>query len=229
MSGITQIVGQSSGVSSLLAVDSTGQLLSKDAASITQITGVNTKLTAIDTVLDNSLVKLAAIETLNTAGNASTAAMVVDLAAIEILNTAGNASTAAMVVDLAAIEIKQTAIASALAGTLAVSSPTLSTTNSLLRDNVSVAADATSTTSSVDLGGVRRCAIFGGLGDNSANLKIQVSADDSNFFDNTEQTVYITGGEYYKSIDLDARYIRVSYTNESGSAKDWTLNLSRKA
>ena len=215
MSGILQIVGQASGVSSLLSVDTSGRAVVRDADNITQTTAVNTKLTAIDTVLDASLVKQSA--------------MAVDLAAIEVLQTGGNASLSACATDLAAIEVKQNAIAASLAGTLSVSAPTITTTATTVSNAVSVAAAATSTTASVDLGGVRTCGVFGSLTDGSANIKVFVSADDSTFFENSEQTIFINGTNYYKQMTIDARYVRLVYANGSGSAQDWTAIISRKA
>ncbi len=215
MSGILQIVGQASGVSSLLSVDSSGRAVVRDADSITQTTAVNTKLTAIDGVLDNSLIQQTAVNTALTAIDA-----VLDNSLIQ--QTAVNTA-------LGTLETSNQAIKTAVEGTLAVSAPTISTSNTLLRDAVSVADTATSTTASVDLGGVRMCAVFGSLTDVTSNIKVQVSADDSSYFDNSEQTIYVeSSGDYYKTLSVDARYVKFSYTNSSGSAATWTANLSRK-
>jgi hypothetical protein len=194
MSGMFQIVGQSSGVSSLLAVDSSGRAVVRDADNITQTTAVNTKLTAIDAVLDNSLTQ----------------------------QTSVNAN-------LAILETSNQAIKTAVEGTLAVSAPTITTSISTLANNVSVVDSATQTTASVDLGGVRTCAVFGDLSDGSANIKVEVSADDSVFYENSEQTIYISGTDYYRQMTIDARYIRLSYTNSSGAAQTWNAILSRKS
>ena len=215
MSGILQIVGQASGVSSLLSVDSSGRAVVRDADSIAQTTAVNTALATIDGVLDNSLIQQTAV---NTA--LSTIDGVLDNSLLQ--QTAVNTA-------LATLETSNQAIKTAVEGTLAVSAPTITTTNTLLRSGVSVADSATSTTASVDLGGVRNCGVFGSLSDVTANVKVQVSADDSSYFDNSEQTIYIqAGGSYYKTMAVDARYVRLSYTNGSGSAATWTANLSRK-
>ncbi len=215
MSGILQIVGQSSGVSSLLSVDSSGRAVVRDADSITQTTAVNTKLTAIDAVLDNSLIQQTAVNTNLTAMDA-----VLDNSLVQ--QTAVNTA-------LATLETSNQAIKTAVEGTLAVSAPTITTSVSTLANAVSVAAAATQTTASVDLGGVRTCAVFGDLSDASANIKVEVSADDSVFYENSEQTIYISGTDYYKQMTIDARYIRLSYTNGSGGAQTWNAILSRKA
>ncbi len=250
MSGILQIVGQTSGVSHLLSIDSGGRALLKDADNITQTTAINTKLTAIDAVLDNSLVQqtacatdLAAIEVLQTAGNASLSAIATDAAALEVLQTAGNASLSAIATDAAALEVLQTstnavlstietsnaAIKTAVEGTLSVSAPAISATSAVLENATSVADSATETTPSTDVGSVRRVAIFGSIDDSSGSIKVEVSADNSTFYQNTEQTIYVESDKFYKTIELDARYVRFKYTNGSGSAKTWTAILSYKA
>ena len=215
MSGLSQIVGQNaSGVSTLLVVDTSGRSQVKDTDNIVQTTATNAHLVGIDAVLDNSLVQQTAVNT--------------GLTAIDAVLDNSYVSQQAMVVDLAAIEVKQTAIAASLAGTLAVSAPTITTQNSILRAAVSVADAVVSTTAGVDLGGVRHCAVFGSLTDGSANIKVQVSTDDTTYFDNSEQSIYISGVNYYKSMSIDARYVRLSYTNGSGASATWTANLSRK-
>jgi len=229
MSGILQIVGQTSGVSHLLSIDSGGRALLKDADNITQTTAINTKLTAIDAVLDNSLVQqtacatdLAAIEVLQTAGNASLSAIATDAAALEVLQTSTNAV-------LSTIETSNAAIKTAVEGTLSVSAPAISATSAVLENATSVADSATETTPSTDVGAVRRVAIFGSIDDSSGSIKVEVSADNSTFYQNTEQTIYVESDKFYKTIELDARYVRFKYTNGSGSAKTWTAILSYKA
>ncbi len=229
MSGILQIVGQTSGVSHLLSIDSGGRALLKDADNITQTTAINTKLTAIDAVLDNSLVQqtacatdLAAIEVLQTAGNASLSAIATDAAALEVLQTSTNAV-------LSTIETSNAAIKTAVEGTLSVSAPAISATSAVLENATSVADSATETTPSTDVGAVRRVALFGSIDDSSGSIKVEVSADNSTFYQNTEQTIYVESDKFYKTIELDARYVRFKYTNSSGSAKTWTAILSYKA
>jgi hypothetical protein len=215
MSGILQIVGQASGVSSLLSVDSSGRAVVRDADNITQTTAINTALATIDGVLDNSLVQQTAV---NTA--LATIDGVLDNSLVQ--QTAVNAA-------LATLETSNQAIKTAVEGTLAVSAPTITTSISTLANAVSVADSATETTASVDLGGVRTCAVFGDLSDSTADIKVEVSADDSVFYENSEQTIYISGTDYYKQMTIDARYLRLSYTNGSGATQTWNAILSRKA
>ncbi len=229
MSGMIQIVGKSSGVSNLLSVDSSGRVVVKDADNITQTTAINTKLSAIDAVLDNSLVQqtacatdLAALEVLQTGGNASLSAIATDAAALEVLQTSTNAV-------LSTIETSNAAIQSAVEGTLSVSAPAISTTSTVLENATSVANMATETTPSVDVGAVRRVAFFGSLDDSSAVIKVEVSADNSTFYENTEQAIYLSSDNFFRTIDIDARYVRLKYENSSGAAKTWTAIASYKA
>jgi len=195
MSGIVQIVGQSSGVSKLLVVNSSGQAVMNDPDNITQTTAINTKLTTIDGVLDNSLIQQTAV------------------------NTA-----------LGTLETSNQAIKTAVEGTLSVSAPALTTTSVVLESATSVADAGVETTASTDLNGVKRIAVFGSLDDTSADIKVEVSADNSTFFENSEQTIYINSAEnFYKTIDMDARYVRFKYTNGSGSSKIWTCVISSKS
>ena len=229
MSGMIQIVGQASGVSHLLSVDSVGRAVVRDADSIAQTTAINTALATIDGVLDNSLIQqsacavdLAAIEVLQTTGNASLAAIATDAAALEVLQTSTNAV-------LSTIETSNAAIKSAVEGTLSVSAPVISTTSTVLENATSVVAATTETTPSTDVGTVRRLAVFGSLDDSSAVITVEVSADDITYYDNTEQSIYVSSSNYYRTMELDARYVRLKYTNSSGVASTWTAILSYKA
>ena len=223
MSALVQLVGQSSGASHLLSVDSSGRSLSFDATTHTKLDTLETTLTAIET-------DAAALEVLQTSTNTkldtletTLTAIETDAAAIETLITSTNSK-------LDTLETTNNAIQTAVEGTLSVSAPVISATNSALESSTAVNNAATETTASVDLAAVRRCAVFGSLNDTTGNIVVEVSADDSNFFVNSEQTIFIdSDNNYYKTIEVDARYIRFKYTNGSGSSKIWTCNLSRKA
>ncbi len=222
MSGIVQIVGQSSGASHLLSVDSSGRSLTFDSTAHTKLDTLETTLTACET-------DLAALEVLQTSTNTkldtvetTLTAIETDAAALEVLQTSTNTK-------LDTLETTMNAVETAVTGTLTVSAPAITATNTVLENATAVADGATETTAAVDLNGARRCAIFGSLTDNTGNIQVEVSADNSNYFTNTEQTVFISSNNYYKTIDIDARYIRLKYTNGSGGSKTWTCNLSSKA
>lgn len=221
MSGIFQIVGQASGQSTVLSVDSSGRATTFDATSHTKLDTIETTLTAIET-------DAAALEVLQTSTNTkldtietTLTAIETDAAALEVLQTATNTK-------LDTLEVTNNAIQAAVEGTLSVSAPAVSTTNVVLENATAVSNGATETTPSTDMNTAKRIAVFGSLDDSGGNIVTEVSADDTNFFVNTEQTIYITGNNFYKTMSLDARYIRFKYTNSSGSGKNWTCNLSKK-
>lgn len=236
MSGIIQIVGQTSGVSHLLAVDSSGAIKSADASLLSKNTEIEVSCDAILAKNTEILAKNAEIET---SVDALIAANHTDLVALE---ASADALIAANHTDLVAIEASAdaliaanhtdlVAINSTLGGTLSVSAPVISTTSSVIENATSVVSGSTELSSSVDAGAVRRVAVFGSLDDTSGVIKVQVSADNSTFYENSEQSVYVdsSSNQFYKTIELDARYVRLSYENSSGGAKTWTAILSYKA
>ena len=78
------------------------------------------------------------------------------------------------------------------------------------------------------MGGVRRISVFGTAEDTSANIITQVSSDDTTWYDNSEETIYLTSDGFMKTINNDVRYIRWKYVNGAGEAKTLTLNASYK-
>ncbi len=218
MSGIIQIVGQTSGVSHLLAVDSSGAIKSADASLLSKNTEIEVSCDAILAKNTEILAKNAEIET---SVDALILANHTDLVALE---ASADALILANHTDLLAIN-------STLGGTLSVSAPVLSTTSSVIENATSVPTATTELSASVDAGAVRRVAVFGSLDDTTGVIKVQVSADNSTFYENSEQSVYVdsSSNQFYKTIELDARYVRLSYENGSGSAKTWTAILSYKA
>ena len=214
MSGIVQIVGQTGGASYLQAVDSAGRSGVRDADSIAQTTAVNTNLVGIDAVLDNSLIQQTSVNT--------------NLVGIDAVLDNSLIQQTSVNTNLVTLEASNQAIKTAVEGTLSVSSPTLTTTNTLLVNSVSVAAAGTETTSSVDMDGVRRISVFGFAEDTAANIITQVSSDDTTWYDNSEETIYITSDGFMKTINNDVRYIRWKYVNGEATAKTLTLNASYK-
>tara|TARA_R110000823_G_scaffold239821_6_gene364950 strand:+ start:19 stop:669 length:651 start_codon:yes stop_codon:yes gene_type:complete len=216
MSGIVQIVGQTGGVSKLLSVDSAGRAVVRDADNIAQATAINTALGTIDGVLDNSLIQQTAV---------NTALTTID----GVLDNSLTQQTAVNT-NLATLETSNQAIKTAVEGTLSVSAPALTTSSVVLESATSVASATTETTASTDLGGVRNISVFGDLDDSSGNISVEVSADNSTFYENSEQTIYIDSStSYCKSMPIDARYVRFKYQNDSGVAKVWNCVISSKS
>ena len=206
MSGIVQIVGQSSGVSHLLSVDSSGKIASGDSAVLAKNTEILTKNSEIEVSCDAILSKNTEILTKNSE-------IEVSMDALILANHA----------DLVAID-------ATLGGTLSVSAPVLSVTDFTVSNAVSVATGITETTSSNDIALARRVMVMGNLSDTSGSIVVEVSIDNSVFYEDTEQAVYTDGsGNFGKTINCDARYIRFKYANSSGTAQTLTLLMSYKA
>ncbi len=222
MSGMIQIVGQTSGVSHLVAVDSLGAIKSADASLLAKNTEMEVSLDAILAKNTEMEVSLDAILAKNTELEVSLDALVLanhtDLLAIE---SSADALVLANHTDLETIN-------TTLGGTLSVSAPVLSTTSVVLESSTSVPDSTTETTPSTDIGDVKRVCFFGSLDDSSSNLVVEVSHDNSVFYINTEQSVYVDNDNFFRTMEIDARYIRFKYTNSSGSAKVWNAILSYK-
>lgn len=229
-----EIIGQNaSNVVSNVYVDTSNQLSVKDSDANTALSSINTKITACDTgavvVSSSALPTGAATEsTLATlSGNVTacnTGAVVVSSSALPT-----GAATSAL-------QTTANGHLSDLAGcvsgtTLTVSSGALSTTNTALESATSVADGATETTSAVDCGAAHTIQVFGSLTDSTGNIKIQLSANNSDFFDDSENSIFVdSSGFFAKNLNMiGARYVRLSYSNSSGSSATWTANLSIKS
>ncbi len=120
-------------------------------------------------------------------------------------------------------------IASSVGGTLSVSAPALSTTSSSLASSQSVAAAGTFTSASQDLNTVKEYVILGTVTDSSAQIKTEVSVDNSNWVENNEVSVYVNNNVFVAHQKSLARYVRFTYTNNSGGAVTLTMDVSHKA
>jgi uncharacterized protein YhaN len=214
-----QIVGSDAGVAHLLKVDSDGKLSVKDSVVEASLSSMEAKMDVDNAVFDLMKTKLDEIEV---SADALISANHTDLVALENSLTSMEAKQDDMEVSLNAIQ-------SAVEGTLSVSAPAVSTTSAVLKNVVSVADSTTETSSSVDLNDVKKMSIFGSLDDSTGNIVVEVSADDSTFFEKSDEVVYINGSNHFnKEIEVSARYIRFKYSNDSGSSKLWTLHSSYK-
>jgi len=204
MSGYTQIVGSASGVANVASVDNNGKMLTLDSVA-------NALLTTIDS--DTDAIKTAVEGTLNVAGAFYPATQPVSIAGS--VATTGTFFQATQPVSIA--------------GTVAVSAPTISTTSAVLENATSVADTATEVSPSTDLDAVKRVAVFGNLNDSSGSIEVEVSADNTNWYLNNEQNIYVdANNHYHKTIEVDAQYLRLKYTNMSGGSKTWNALISYK-
>ena len=99
---------------------------------------------------------------------------------------------------------------------------------------MSVAGGATVASSSFDMSNVNnaRIAIFGrvGSGSASADVDIQLSSDNSNFYNLANEfiTLDLATGDLGASIESGARYVRISVTNNGGSSQSVTALISER-
>ena len=203
MSSLLQIVGQTSGVSHLLAVDSNGKL------------GIN------DSTAQGSLSSIAS----SVGGTLS----VSDATAQGSLTNIASSVGGTLVVSDSTAQGSLSSIASSVGGTLSVSSPAISTTSVSLASAVSVADSGTFTSASNDLGAVKEYVILGSSADTSAQIKTEISVDGSTWIENSEVSVYLNNGVFTSHQKSLARYVRFVYNNQSGGAKTITMDISHKA
>ena len=138
-------------------------------------------------------------------------------AATSALQTSGNSS-------LATIE------GAVSAGIMQVSSGTISTASSNLKSAVAVADGVVETSTGLDIGHSNVVSVFGNLTDYSGNINVEVSSDDSNYYDNGESIYVGSTGDFYKNFNnIGVRYMRLKYTNGSGSSATWTAIASVKS
>tara|TARA_R110000822_G_scaffold26049_13_gene78823 strand:- start:289 stop:855 length:567 start_codon:yes stop_codon:yes gene_type:complete len=185
---LSHIVGQDSGISNLLKVDSNGKL------------GVN------DSLAQSSLSSISS--TLSSSLNVNDSTSQSSLSTIS--------STLAGTLQVAS------------ASTLSVSAPALSTTSSSLASSDSVTDSSTFTSASTDLNAVKDFVVLGSSSDTSAQIKVEVSVDNSNWLASDETPIYSNNGIFVSHQSSQARWVRFTYTNSSGSPKTITMDISYK-
>jgi len=213
MSGLSQLVGSTSGVAYLASVSATGKLKVEDSALLTKL---GTTLAVADGAVATALGGTITVSDSSVLTKLGTTLTVADGAVLTKLGTT--------------LTVADSAVLTKLGTTLSVSAPAISATSALQKNAVSVSNSSTESTTALDLNTVRRLAVFGNVNDTGGQIKVEVSLDNVNYFENEEVSIYInSSGDFYKTIEVDARYIIFTYTNNSGSNKTLTLNTSYKA
>lgn len=194
------------------------------SANHTDLVALETSLTAMEVKQDTQITHLSEIE-----GAVETLEGCVGSSKVNVNISSVASSTLATEAKQDVMETSLNAIQTAVEGTVSVSAPAVSTTSAVLKNAVSVITATTETSSSTDLNAVKKVSIFGSLDDTSGSIVVEVSADNSTFFEKSDETVYINdNNHFHKEIEVSARYIRFKYNNQSGSAKTWTLLSSYK-
>lgn len=96
-------------------------------------------------------------------------------------------------------------------------------------ESVSVPSDGTGTSSSVDMNGFSRASFFGISGNLTDSIIIQVSNDNSSWYDSDKSAFpNFSTGHFHATIETSARYLRATQTDTTSTATSITLNISRK-
>ena len=194
-----------------LLVDGSNQLSVKDSVAQTSLSNIDTALGGTIAVSASALPLPSGASTaaLQTSGNSS-------------LSSINTALAGSLDVSDSAAQTKLTTIASTLSGTLTTSSGVVRT-NSTLTNAAVVAASAY--TSSVDANAARKIAVYGSSSLNSQQLRVFISDDDTNYYEDVSNAVYSNGnnGDYYKVIETVARYIKFQYQSGATETTKYTL------
>jgi hypothetical protein len=194
------------------------------SANHTDLVALESSLSAMEVKQDTQITHLSEIE-----GAVESLEGCIGSSKVNVNISSVGASTLATEAKQDIMETSLNAIQSAVEGTLSVSAPAVSTTSSVLKNAVSVVSGNTETSSSVDLNDVKSMSVFGSLDDTTGFIVVEVSHDDSTFYEKSDVSVYINSNNHFnQEINVSARYIRFKYSNSSGSAKTWSLISSYK-
>ena len=138
----------------------------------------------------------------------------------------------------AATEVSAGACASSLStlantvshGVVQVSASSSSASATTVYSGVTIADGATTKSSSVDVNAYKSVCIFGRTDNLTESVDIEVSADNSAWYElnNHFISVDFTSGDFGLNLDVSARFIRLSKKNSSGSSESITAIISAK-
>ena len=224
----------------ILEVDGSNQLSVKDATAQSTLSTINSNMaTAANQSTANSA--LASIDTkVSTAANQATAnsslASIDTKVATAANQATGNASLASIVSNSANISSDQATatlqgtanskldtINTTLSGTLSVSSGAPSRTNGNLANSASKSAGDVS--SSVNGTNYKTAVVFGSCSSMTGSVRIQVSHDNSNFYEDHNSRFYAnsTNGHFVGRFTLDAPYFKVEFMDTATYTMEYSL------
>ena len=138
----------------------------------------------------------------------------------------------------AATEVSAGACASSLStlantvshGVVQVSASSSAASATTVYSGVTIADGATTKSSSVDVNAYKSVCIFGRTDNLTESVDIEVSADNSAWYElnNHFISVDFTSGDFGLNLDVSARFIRLSKKNSSGSSESITAIISAK-
>lgn len=196
------------------------------------LTSLNSKVTAVDTgavvVATCALPSGAATESTLSSLNSKVTA--VDTGAVVVSGSAlpTGAATEASVSSAAG---SLTTLAGAVtAGVVQVSSGAVSSSASQVFTNQAIGAGLTVKSSSVDVDAFKSVCVFGSTDNTNDPIEIEVSNDNSTWFElnNHYISVGYSSGHFGLNLDVSARYIRLSKTNNGASGEIVSAIISAK-
>tara|TARA_R110002126_G_scaffold162295_2_gene310226 strand:+ start:5164 stop:5796 length:633 start_codon:yes stop_codon:yes gene_type:complete len=179
----------------VLEVDGLNQLSVKDAIAQSSLSNI-----------ESSVANLTSDPA--TAGNQSLGNMSLTNIESSVANLTSDPSTATL---QTAANLSLNNIDTALAGTITVSSAAPARASGSLASAVSKTAGDLS--ASVDGNIHRKCAIFGSCSSDSGSVKVHISHDNVNFFEDNQAQYYanFSNGHIAGHFDLNARYFKVEF------------------
>ena len=197
----------------VLEVDGSMQLSVKDAAAISSLATIATasadQSTAAHQLTNHG--KLDSIASNQATGNSSLGTIATASAdqatAAHQLTTQGKLDT----------------INTTLGGTLTVSSSAPARSAAQLANAASKSAGDLST--SVDGNAHRKCAIFGSCSSNSGSVKVHISNDNANFYEDNQAQYYanFSNGHIAGHFDINARYFKVEFMDTATYTLEYAM------
>tara|TARA_R110000787_G_scaffold158123_1_gene272051 strand:+ start:13054 stop:13791 length:738 start_codon:yes stop_codon:yes gene_type:complete len=117
-----------------------------------------------------------------------------------------------------------------ITGNVATTGGALSVANNSVWTSQTIAAAATAVTTGLDISLYRSVVIYGDTDNTSDEIKIEISFDNTNYYD-LGDNLYPDGstGNFVKQLSTDAKYIRLSKTNNLAVAETITADIMVKS
>ena len=117
-----------------------------------------------------------------------------------------------------------------ITGNVATTAGTLSVANNVLWTSQSITTATTEVTTGLDISLYRSFIVYGDTDNLSGEITIEVSFDDTNYYD-IGSNLYpdATSGNFVKQLESDAKYVRISKQNDSGSAETISVSIMVKS
>ena len=201
-------------------------------SSESTLSSLNSKVVAVDTgavvVSSSALPAGAALESSLSSLNAKVVA--VDTGSVTIA-TCALPLGAATETSLSSADGHLSTLAGAVSGgVVQVSAGSVASSATQVWTAQAVGAGATAKSSSVDIDAYRSVCVFGSTDNLNDSVEIEVSNDNSTWFELNNQYISVdySSGHFGLNLDISARYIRLSKTNSGGSGEIISALISAK-